>query len=380
MILDVCINRTLHQDSELLYKARVLTAIIGIYFSIMMVVDIWLIFSPHTRDLGLKAALMICGGLQLSYIGALILLKMKGLFNVVANFTIAITAISIAGGIAISGGPISAPATPINIIPIMMAFVLIGRRSGLLWTQLILLSHAILMALQVHGFAFPQMLSESLMEVHHMAHWLIIYAAMIGLMAVHNTMNSRLKCELNDERSKFQHMASHDPLTNLANRLQFDDNLIQSLSRSDRHGKSTALFFIDLDGFKPINDTLGHDAGDTVLQEIAQRLQENVRDMDTVARLGGDEFGIILEDIHDTADLERIASKLLAIIRAPILGLQGTPVVSGSLGIALYPQHCDEKNRLIKCADTAMYQAKNQKNHFVMYHQSMQIREESIST
>lgn len=371
MILDSCINTTLRQNFEVLYKARVLTAIIFVYFSIISAVDIWLIFSQHIHGLGLVAALLICGSMQSAYICALLLLKYKGLFQLVAHFTIALTAIGIAGGIAVSGGPLTAPATPMNILPITMAFVLINKRAGLIWTQIILAAHMSFMALQAHGFNFPQMLPEQIMELQHMAHWLIIYSAMIGLMVVYDSLNNRLKTELNAERNKFQHMASHDPLTNLANRLQFDENLKKSLSRSDRYGKSTALFFLDLDGFKPINDSLGHDAGDIVLQEISRRLQSNVRELDTVARLGGDEFGIILEDINDSTKLEKIADKLLAIISKPITTLKNDPIVTGSIGIAIYPNHCKQKDELVKHADLAMYKAKEKHNGWVLYYDEL---------
>ena len=367
MILDSCINPKLHSDFELLYKARVLTAIICVYFSILVAVDIWLIYSTNIKGSGLKAALIICVGMQFAYISALILLKYKGLFTTVANFTIAMTAIGIAGGVLISGGPLTAPAIPMNILPIAMAFVLINKRTGLIWTQIILLSHATLISLQVYDFTFIQMLPEDMLEIQHMVHWLVIYCAMTGLMLIYDTLNSRLKSELNTERSKFQHMASHDPLTNIANRLQFDENLAKSINRSERNNKSLALFFIDLDGFKPINDNLGHDAGDVVLKEISSRLLDNIREMDTVARLGGDEFGIILEDISSLADLEKIADKILKIINIPITGLQSTPSVSASLGIALHPQHSKNKTELIKCADLAMYQAKSRKNHWEFF-------------
>lgn len=375
MLLDICIHDKLHHSSEALYKARVLTAIIGIYFAIITSVEIWLVLSQNSQGIGLKSALIICAVMQVAYIGALSLLKYKGWYAAVGNFTIAATAIGIAGGVAISGGPMVAPATPMSILPITMAFVLINKRSGLIWTLAVIFIHVGFMAVQHYGFVFPQMLEPEFMNLQHIAHWLVIYTAMIGLLALHDTMNKRLRVKLNTERNTFQYMASHDPLTRLANRMQFDECLSKAISRSNRYGRATALFFIDLDGFKPINDTLGHDAGDIVLKEIAHRLQQNIRELDTAARLGGDEFAIILEDIEDADDLEKLATKILEIIKRPVLGLSSQPHVSGSLGIALYPQHCSDKEQLIKYADTAMYKAKKEKNQWCMYEEEAELQE-----
>ena len=367
MILDACIHQNLQTDFDTFYKARVLTGIAFIYFAILAVADIWYIFSPQIVGVGLTWALAISLSLQLGYIFALSLLKYRGWFNATANFTIAATALGIAGGVAVSGGPLIAPATPMNILPIIMAFVLISKRAGLIWTQLVLAIHVSFMLLNTTGFVFPQLLDVNMLPLQHLAHWMIIYSAMIGLMVIYDTLNNRLKAERDAERAKFKHMASHDPLTNLANRLQFDENLRRALSRSDRHHKMTALLFIDLDHFKPINDTLGHDAGDTVLTVISQRLLLNLRETDTVARLGGDEFAVVLEDLSSTQQARDIANKLLHIITQPIDVLASAPSVSASIGIALYPLHTDSKVDLIKYADAAMYQAKTSKNAWQVF-------------
>ena len=380
MLLDSCIHSSLRTNAELFYKARVLSAIICVYFAIITAVDIWLLFFSHSRGAGLQTALLICVGMQLSYISALFLLRSKGLYSIIANLIIGITSLGITGGIATSGGPLIAPATPLNILPIIMAFVLINKRAGIIWTQLILASHCSLIAAESYGFSFPQMLAVEFMGLQHIAHWIIIYTALMGLMIVHSSLSDDLKQALNDERSKFKHMASHDPLTGLANRHQFDENLSKSLNRSDRHQKSTALFFLDLDGFKPINDTLGHDVGDIVLQEISIRLQQNVRELDTVARLGGDEFAIVLEDVEHDNDIKMIANKLLNIIQQPIEQIPSKPSVSGSIGISKYPQHSEDKIQLIKCADIAMYKAKHSKNAWVYYEHAMQYHQQPLSS
>lgn len=157
-------------------------------------------------------------------------------------------------------------------------------------------------------------------------------------------------------------LAHHDALTGLPNRLVFEEQLDRALERARRAGTRIALVFIDLNGFKAINDRFGHAAGDQVLQHMARRLREALRGSDSVARLGGDEFVAILESLslerspHDEA--RAVAGKLLAALTPPVLLEQGPQQVGASLGIAMFPDHAQSKDRLIHLADLAMYEAK----------------------
>jgi diguanylate cyclase (GGDEF)-like protein/PAS domain S-box-containing protein len=152
--------------------------------------------------------------------------------------------------------------------------------------------------------------------------------------------------------------AYHDILTNLPNRKLFTDRLTHSLSRARRSHKSLAVMFVDLDHFKSINDTLGHEAGDELLLEMARRLRANVRDDDTVARIGGDEFTIILAELRQPEDAVTVAEKLIKAVEQP-LSIAGTSVeVSASIGIALFPDDGADAESLLRNADSAMYRAK----------------------
>jgi diguanylate cyclase (GGDEF)-like protein/PAS domain S-box-containing protein len=156
-----------------------------------------------------------------------------------------------------------------------------------------------------------------------------------------------------------EHQAGHDALTGLPNRRLFHDRLTRAMARSRRHGSLMALLCLDIDRFKHVNDTLGHDAGDTLLKTFSKRLTECVRETDTVARLGGDEFTVILEELNGRDDGCQIAQKIVAAMR-PEFVLEGRSVnVSTSVGIAFY--HGEEgvaADDLIKKADVALYQAK----------------------
>ncbi|WP_300319826.1 diguanylate cyclase [Accumulibacter sp.] len=158
---------------------------------------------------------------------------------------------------------------------------------------------------------------------------------------------------------RVQHLAHHDQLTDLPNRILLTDRLFQSLAQARRERGTLAVMFLDLDNFKPVNDTLGHDVGDLLLKEVALRLRACApRDSDTVARLGGDEFVILLAQIDKAGDAVVVAAKVLAAIGRPFAIGPHRIEISTSIGIAVYPQHGEDVNRLLKNADTAMYHAK----------------------
>lgn len=165
-----------------------------------------------------------------------------------------------------------------------------------------------------------------------------------------------------------RHAAFHDALTGLPNRALFDDRLEHGLAQAKRQGWNLAVLFLDLDDFKMINDTYGHDVGDHVLQTIAKRLQENTRSDDTISRHGGDEFLYLLMDNRNEQDVALIAGKILAAIQTPChvntADLNITLCVSTSIGIAIFPRDGTTTDALIKSADTAMYLAKQNKSGF----------------
>jgi len=159
--------------------------------------------------------------------------------------------------------------------------------------------------------------------------------------------------------------ATHDPLTGVPNRILLMDRLQSAMTRSTRSGMPFALIYLDIDGFKPINDTHGHHVGDLLLKEITQRLQGEIRKSDTVARLGGDEFALILEEVHDVPVATVAAcNKICGVLRLPfhLRDDQGdrfiTAEVGASLGIAFFPNSGTRAEQLLRAADNAMYTAK----------------------
>jgi diguanylate cyclase (GGDEF)-like protein len=156
--------------------------------------------------------------------------------------------------------------------------------------------------------------------------------------------------------------ALHDLLTDLPNRALFYDRLEHAFLQAKRHGWTLAVMFVDLDNFKLINDTYGHEAGDRVLQVIAERLKEGTRGDDTVSRHGGDEFVILINEVREETDISLIAEKILSMIQAPCdirtRDVTITPTIQASIGIAVFPKHGATADSLISGADRAMYVAK----------------------
>lgn len=161
-----------------------------------------------------------------------------------------------------------------------------------------------------------------------------------------------------NNEQQLEKLAHYDPLTGLANRVLFADRLRHELELGKRHKTKAALLFIDLDRFKQVNDTLGHNVGDELLVQVSARLNDCVRESDTVARLGGDEFTIILSDIASFLDVQSISKQVILQLTTPFMIEQQQVEIGASIGISIYPDHGCSSEVLIKNADTAMYQAK----------------------
>jgi len=173
--------------------------------------------------------------------------------------------------------------------------------------------------------------------------------------------NARDITEARALQDKLLHQATHDALTGLANRVLFRDRAEQAMRVAVRTREPVGLVALDLNGFKQVNDTLGHHSGDLLLKHVAGRLTECVRDTDTIARLGGDEFAIVLPNVTSVADATEVARRVLEAIRQP-LHLDGQPAeVGASIGVAVFPEHGDDVELLLQRADSAMYAAKRGK-------------------
>ena len=177
----------------------------------------------------------------------------------------------------------------------------------------------------------------------------------VGLVGITREIN-----EIRQTEVALQHLATHDTLTDLPNRFLMVDRLGQLLARAKRSDTEFAVLFMDIDGFKGVNDSYGHEVGDMLLRDVAERLAKNVRQSDTVARIGGDEFVIILERVHKVAEADVVADKVRRALAAPFALRNHEINVTVSIGISFYPENGADADTLLRAADYAMYLAKRE--------------------
>ncbi len=193
----------------------------------------------------------------------------------------------------------------------------------------------------------------------------------INIWNMHNNMEQEIQRRLIAEQ-KIEYQAMHDPLTQLPNRWHIQDSIKKAIDRANRQESQLAILFLDLDGFKKINDELGHDAGDAFLKELSARFKENIRSSDLIARIGGDEFIIVFTDVSDTLNLTNKLIQLIDVASRPAFWHGNEMRAGASIGVSMFPEHGTDSDLLIKCADNAMYQAKEAgRNCFRFYSRSL---------
>jgi diguanylate cyclase (GGDEF)-like protein len=198
-------------------------------------------------------------------------------------------------------------------------------------------------------------------DVMQMAVTAVRIAADAGIMRMARAFDAetqRLRDQLASDRESFRHQALHDSLTSLPNRMLLHDRLQQAINAARRDGARVALLLADLDRFKEVNDTYGHDTGDEVLRMVARRLLCQVRSSDTVARLGGDEFAIVLPNCRSVESGLRAARKIVEALGQPQSVGADMVSVEASIGLAFFPDHGQASDTLLSSADIAMYRAK----------------------
>lgn len=182
------------------------------------------------------------------------------------------------------------------------------------------------------------------------------------------TLTDGLEETVRQRTTALVRQAQHDHLTGLPNRVLLEERLERSVETAKRHGRRLALLFLDLDGFKLVNDTFGHDAGDDVLQQIGGRLASCLRSSDTLARFGGDEFVALISDVRRSSDVDDVARALLACVAEPCRVLGQAVTLSASLGVSVFPDDALDASALQRHADMAMYRSKQAGKNRVTFH------------
>jgi len=196
--------------------------------------------------------------------------------------------------------------------------------------------------------------------------------ATLGSFALAWLLVRRMRAAVAQAEHKLHVLAHIDPVTCLPNRNAFNDNLAHALKRADRQETSVSMLLLDLDNFKVVNDTLGHDIGDMLLRQVAERLGQTLRSTDIVCRIGGDEFVVIVEPADDEMEPDQVARKILRALADPFMVGTHQLFVSASIGVSVYPKDAPDAAAVVRCADIAMYHAKNKgKNAYEVFHEEM---------
>jgi len=255
-----------------------------------------------------------------------------------------------------TGGFPYSPMTMFLLVHPVQAFLTAGARSALFWCVLSVVTVAVLS--RVDAAALISQVSMKALDTVYLATWAVCSLVLFGCFWFFDLLNGRLAASIARERDQAGFAAAHDSLTGLLNRDAFGRRFELALQRAQQGGRPQALLLIDLDGFKEVNDNLGHHAGDLLLRELARRMRGAMRDTDVVARLGGDEFAVLLEGMEQGEALRRVVESLLVALAEPVDCDGHCASVSASIGIALTPQDGADAETLQRCADRAMYAAK----------------------
>ncbi len=368
---DLFLPANLRKNPTDLMRGYVVVGMIFINITVCLLVLVELLFF---LELGQNTLIAVSLDLAclVGYLIALLILIRTENYVLCANFLITTLAVVVVIGIQISGGYLESPISKLALQLPVTAFLLMGLRRGIVWL-LITLAISILAYLSaVLEYGYVQLIqSPALIQALDISLQFILLIMLGGALIIYETINGLLTRKLHEERNRFEHKASHDDLTGIPNRFEYFRRLNSAIEDAQERQHKVGVVYIDLDGFKPINDLLGHHMGDEALKAVATRLQKILRLSDTTARLGGDEFALILPGINVPVDIDAIMPKVLAAIKEPICIHGVDVVVKASCGVSIFPDHSEEYSALCRYADMAMYHAKEKHDAYLIFDESM---------
>ena len=343
---------------ETVFRARVLVALLllnGLIYVLTRPLAAVLQLQ-RTPDDGLIYWLVVIATAAV-HVLALMLFARTGSFQLAGNVFVGwMYALVTAQAMAAAGPAVDRSLQWLLLIPVY-AFLTQGLRWGLTWAVIAGATSGWLHAVEI-----------PLLSLEHLQawwNWMMMMVVVVICLVIYENVLLRLLSLLEKERRRFAHAADHDALTGLPNRAAFDREFPRAVDDTAEHGEALALAYLDLDGFKTINDTHGHGAGDEVLRVVACRLVDAFRETDFVARLGGDEFAVLLRPIDPPPVRERLG-KALADIAAPIIWAEAELRVTASVGAVRFPADGTDAQALLALADTTMYRAKERRNQVLL--------------
>ncbi len=341
------------QRALVLVGVLAISAISGFFLTVALA-TVYAFTGESLHLLATLIAAITVGG----YLGTLFYFKQLQMLLPAANLYGLTTTFSTVAPCMITGGIETSPYLPLILVVPIFLFLIAGRKYGVYWSLVAVASVVVLFGAGLQGVEFPQIIPAESMAFFRFQIWLMTLALLVlGLISYEGDFET-LTRRILEERSQFAHQALHDPLTGLSNRKLFLTRAKEAVEQSLARKHKAAVIFVDLDDFKQINDGYGHETGDDVLNLVAQRLQANVRSIDTVARFGGDEFAIVLHGIETREVADHMVEKLRIALQAPFEIGQYSLSATGSIGVAVAPDEGRDVDRLLRRADEAMYRAK----------------------
>ncbi len=356
-------NRRADKTNEHYLRASIILGVAVGSSCFALLVLLGLLVSPYPSNPDYKlAALAITALVLICYIGCILYYKYRQTIVGPSNFyaTGVILATSLPG--LLTGGFQSSPNLQIIIVVPVWAFLMAGNRNGLFWSAITIMIIVAYYLADVAGISFPQTIPDNAQATIKVVTWLVAISLVVLCLFIYEVNLVRLTDRLQKEQSKLAHEASHDSLTGLLNRKSLLDSVEEAINAYEEHQHKAAILYIDLDNFKPINDTHGHLMGDDILTIVTSRLRKCIKSSDTVARIGGDEFIIVLHNIEAREVSSRIALQVLNALQQKIVLRGHSFEVSASIGVAHISKDGETADTLISLADQAMYRAKRRKN------------------
>jgi diguanylate cyclase (GGDEF)-like protein len=316
--------------------------------------------------------------LGFAYLFTTLLFRITGAFCIVANMYAAISYIAMYFSSFSFGASTANPLLLFLLMVPMITFIISGKSTALFWTLLNIVSFIFIAHFQTTSISSN--LTPDMLQLLHTATWVSLSVGFFFVLFFYDLVNAKLRDVISQERNHFEFEAGHDKLTGLLNRGSFQQRLAQCVSRVKNNHSSAIIGLIDLDGFKPVNDQIGHHAGDLVLKTVSSRMLAAMRKTDTLARLGGDEFAFILQDVKDDAAIDRTVNAMLLALAEPIIIDEHTVQISGSIGLARCPEDHATSYDVLRAADVAMYDAKKIKGRYRHYKDVVKSMDDATNT
>lgn len=355
--LDRCIHPGLTKDELLHTRARIITVFILLSIAFYLVVNAVVLAGRSIPQGYLSKSHIFLIVPIIIYAIIMYLLKGSGRLKLSGHLILGVQFSMVIGGIILSGGGSSIVLFYLGVM-IIFAFLFVGPVHGAIWALILAATHIAFISVRALELEPQMVLRDDQREVFELLTVISLYALTLLAAVSYDYSTTHLIRKIRMERHEYKEGAHLDELTSLGNRRQFDLSLSAMIDYAKSTHGSFALGFLDLDKFKPINDQLGHDAGDRVLQVCAERIRESIRAGDVACRFGGDEFAVLFQHVSRVADAVTAVTHVIQAIERPIELNDRNVTVGASAGVALFPAHAADTEALLDLADRRMYIAK----------------------